>query len=153
MHIKFFLFLSIFGLLSACGSDNKIIGKWKHVTNKDGLTSVEVCNFIENNTETCNEDLKIQIQNDLIETKYIITQGWTLKGEKIIEKNIDAKIQSVSINGASLLSTDGRYERAENIILSLHPRGESFSRRIKFSGDTFTLISDDGKANEFNRLK
>ena len=140
-------------MVVAWSSDNKIIGKWKHVTNKDGLTSVEVCNFIENNTETCNEDLKIQIQNDLIETKYIITQGWTLKGEKIIEKNIDAKIQSVSINGASLLSTDGRYERVANIILSLHPRGESFSRRIKFSGDTFTLISDDGKANEFNRLK
>ncbi|AWW46162.1 hypothetical protein DPM18_04675 [Polynucleobacter paneuropaeus] len=150
---RIFLLLSTILLVVACSSDNKIIGKWKHVTNKDGLTSVEVCNFIENNTETCNEDFKIQIQNDLIETKYIITQGWTLKGEKIIEKNIDAKIQSVSINGASLLSTDGRYERVANIILSLHPRGESFSRRIKFSGDTFTLISDDGKANEFNRLK
>ena len=150
---RIFLLLSTILLVVACSSDNKIIWKWKHVTNKDGLTSVEVCNFIENNTETCNEDLKIQIQNDLIESKYIITQEWTLKGEKIIEKNIDAKILSVSINGASLLSTDGRYERVANIILSLHPRGESFSRRIKFSGDTFTLISDDGKANEFNRLK
>jgi len=145
------LSMAILIFLSACGSNDKIIGKWTHKINKDGLISVETCKYVENNTETCNEDLRLQTQIGLVEAKYIVTQEWQLKSGKLLEKNIDAKILSISVNGSNLLSTDEGYQRVSNIILALHPRGESFSRKIHFSGDKFNLTSDDGEISEFTR--
>jgi hypothetical protein len=145
--------LALVLLISGCGSDNKIIGKWTHTVNRPGATAVEVCDYVENNTETCRVSITFDINGTSVLEEYVTTQEWHIKGGKILEKTLDTKILKMVINGETIPSSDSRYQEIANLILSWHPAGETVSRKITFSGDTFDLQADDGKISTYTRVK
>jgi len=152
-EMKKIFILALLLVMVGCGSDNKIIGKWTHTTNRPGAIAVETCDYVENNTETCRVSITFDINGSTIIEEYVTTQEWHMKGGKILEKTIDTKIVKMEINGESVPISDTRYQEISNLILSWHPIGETLSRKITFSGDTFELQSDDGKATIYTRVK
>ena len=152
-EMKKIFILALLLVMVGCGSDNKIIGKWTHTTNRPGAIAVETCDYVENNTETCRVSITFDINGSTIIEEYVTAQEWHMKGGKILEKTIDTKIVKMEINGESVPISDTRYQEISNLILSWHPIGETLSRKITFSGDTFELQSDDGKATIYTRVK
>lgn len=153
VQMKKILTLVLLFLVVGCGSDNKIIGKWTHTTNRPGATAVETCDYVENNTETCRVSITFDVNGSTILEEYVTTQEWHLKNGKILEKTLDTKILKMDINGESVPISDARYQEISNLILSWHPIGETLSRKITFSGDTFELQSDDGKTTTYTRVR
>jgi hypothetical protein len=145
--------LALLLLISGCGSDNKIIGKWTHTVNRPSATAVETCDYVENNTETCRVSITFDVNGTVILEEYVTTQEWHIKGGKILEKTLDTKILKMDINGEAVPISDSRYQEISNLILSWHPIGETLSRKITFKGDTFELESDDGKVSTYTRVR
>jgi hypothetical protein len=139
--------------IAACSSDNKIIGKWTNTIHVQNSTSAETCEYVENNTETCRVTMMFDINGTQIKEEYITTQEWHMKDGKILEKTLDTQILGMNINGERLSTSDSRYQDISNLILSRHPKGETLSRKITFSGDTFSLQSDKGKVTTYTRVK
>lgn len=147
--------LSIFVLVVAsCTSENKIVGKWTYSNVSGSNVATEICEYVENNTEACNEELALTLPSgDKAKIQYVITQEWQLIDGKLVEKNVDIKIMDIAINDESMPITDSRYQVIENIIIKRHPKGKSSSRKIVFNGDTFDLYSSSGVPTTFTRVK
>lgn len=150
---KIFLLTSTLVVLS-CTSDNKIVGKWSYSNVSGNSVTTEVCEYVENNTETCNEELELMLPSgDKVKIQYLTTQEWQLKDGKLLEKNVDVKILDIAINDESLPLNDSRYQETENTIIKRHPKGKSSSRKIVFNGNTFDLYGSSGAPTTFTRVR
>lgn len=150
--MKKLIIASLVLILAACGSDNKIIGKWKKVVSGNTYNGTEICTFSSNNTETCEEDIMINTNGQSINVKFVITQEWHIKDGVISEKYLDARMQDITLNGEYLPPTDPKYQNISQIFLSDKPNGKTFSRKITFKENVFELQEEDGKKSEFVKI-
>ena len=151
--MKKILIFSFALMLAACSSDSKILGKWKTTVETNGAAATEICSYVENHTEICEETINLNMYGNYMQIKYFLTQEWQLDGSKLLEKTMDATITEISIDGQALGASDPRYQNSAAIILGKHPKGETLSRKISFDGDSYQLFQKNGEITKYTRVK
>jgi hypothetical protein len=140
------MFLSSFVifLCCSCSPKNKLEGKWQFKKENDSSITTETCEFMKNNTETCFVDFEKKDSNTKV--SYVTTQEWQIDGNKLVEKNIDAKVLKITLDGEDLQPMDREFQNFSIAFLSEKPVGLTASRQIYISQDYFELREKDGSA-------
>jgi hypothetical protein len=151
--MKKIIAISFIFFLISCGSDEKIIGKWKRDVQGKNYSATEVCSYFKNKTETCDIDYILQTSGLTTKIKYVITQEWELEKDTISEKYLDVKIKEISVGHERLLPSDSRYQTIAEFIFGDKPKGKTLSRKIVFKKDMFDLYQSDGEISKYYKIK